>query len=482
MSDKDDVTTFDPYALPPEAIEDPPTTIPGQLRRIGPGIILAGMIVGSGELILTTALGARYGFQFLWLIVFSCVIKVFVQVELGRYAISSGRPTLGALDKLGGPRLGNNWLVWWWLIMMLATVFQLGAMTGGTGQSLNLAFPQLAGAVEPLWPSNDKETWRPEFPWALIVCAAAVLLLLSGGYQRIERLTTFLVAMVTFLTILCVVVLPFTDYGLPWREVFAGLWPSLPPGQTGVAEAFAVFGITGVGATELYAYPYWCLEKGYARWTGRCNDSPQWTARARGWIHVMQFDAWASMIVFSLTTIAFYAMGAAVLHPQNLHPEGPDMIKTLSQMYVGPFGDWTQTLFLIGAGFVLFKTLYVASASHSRLSADFLSLGGFAAIRTAASRRNWVRFFCGFYPCLALVLFLFFKQPKAMVVVGGFAQALTLPIISGCALYLRYRGLHQSLRPKWWWDVLLWLAVICITVVALFACYNQVLSLLPKDP
>ena len=40
--------------------------------------------------LLTTSLGADWGFMFLWLILFSCLIKVFVQIELGRYAISSG--------------------------------------------------------------------------------------------------------------------------------------------------------------------------------------------------------------------------------------------------------------------------------------------------------------------------------------------------------------------------------------------------------
>ena len=88
--------SFDPYAMPPDAIQEPPQSLWRALRKIGPGIILAGSIVGSGELILTTKLGAEFGFIFLWLILFSCVIKVFVQIELGRYAISSGKPTLGA--------------------------------------------------------------------------------------------------------------------------------------------------------------------------------------------------------------------------------------------------------------------------------------------------------------------------------------------------------------------------------------------------
>src|SRR5262245_11131412 len=124
----------DPYAMPADALREPPTTLGQALRKIGPGIILAGSIIGSGELLLTTSLGAQYGFLFLWLILYSCVIKVFVQIELGRHAISSGKPVLGTLNELPGPRLGAHWLVWWWLIMMLATVSQLGAMAGGVGR------------------------------------------------------------------------------------------------------------------------------------------------------------------------------------------------------------------------------------------------------------------------------------------------------------------------------------------------------------
>src|SRR5436190_20185181 len=133
---------YDPYSLPPGDVQEPPATLFAALRKIGPGIILAGTIVGSGELLLTTSFGARHGFVFLWLILLSCVIKVFVQTELGRYAISSGMPTLTAFDALPGPRLGAHWLAWWWLVMMSATIFQVGGMAGGVGQALNLVFPE----------------------------------------------------------------------------------------------------------------------------------------------------------------------------------------------------------------------------------------------------------------------------------------------------------------------------------------------------
>ena len=67
----------DPYQLRPEEVEEPPQTFSDSLKRIGPGIILAASIVGSGELIATTTLGAQVGYTALWVIVF-CAIATFV--------------------------------------------------------------------------------------------------------------------------------------------------------------------------------------------------------------------------------------------------------------------------------------------------------------------------------------------------------------------------------------------------------------------
>ena len=46
-----DFVEYDPYALPHDAIQEPPKTLWAALKMTGPGIILAGTIVGSGELL-----------------------------------------------------------------------------------------------------------------------------------------------------------------------------------------------------------------------------------------------------------------------------------------------------------------------------------------------------------------------------------------------------------------------------------------------
>ena len=471
-------TSPDPDEPPRDDTREPPRSLGRALGQIGPGLILAGSIVGTGELIATTGLGAAHGYTLLWFILLSCVIKVFVQVELGRYAITHGRTTLAAFDTLPGPRLGTSWMGWLWLAMMLTTQAQIAAMEGLVGQAAHMAFPggsaRLAG-----WAARVVPGWgpylgsHPEHTWATLTALAAIALLLSGGYRRLEKVTTALVAAVTLMTLACVLGLPWTEYPVRWEGLRHGFDLALP--ATGVALAVSTFGITGVGASELFAYPYWCIEKGYARSAGPRSDDEGWARRARGWLRVMQLDAWFSMVVFTVATVAFYLLGAAVLRPQGLVPRGAGMIEALSSMYVRPLGAWTREVFLVGAWAVLFKTLYVATAANSRLTADFLDLAGIWAQPSPASRDRTTRAFCVFYPLLSLGLYFAFREPRGLVAVGGYAQAMMLPLIAGATLYLGRRDGDRRVAPTFLAEAITWLAFFAITAVALYSAWHDLI-------
>ncbi len=481
--------TRDLYALSPDAVKEPPHSLSKAIGQIGPGLILAASIVGTGELINTTSLGAQAGFSLLWLILFSCVIKVFVQVELGRYAITHGKTTLAAFDSLPGPRAGVSWLCWLWLLMMLTTQAQVAAMEGVVGQAAHMAFP---GASRPIALASRflGESWmpylltHPEHFWAALTTLAAVLLLLSGGYRRLEKITTVLVAAVTLFTVASVLILQWTRFRITPADLGQGFELKAPPAA--VILAFSAFGITGVGASELFAYPYWCIEKGYARYTGARTDEEAWARRARGWTRVMQLDAWFSMVVFTVATVAFYFLGAAVLHPQGLDPKGPEMLPTLSRLYLQPLegtplawlAPYSRVGFLLGAWAVLFKTLYVATAANSRLTADFLHQIGLGRSGGPAARNRLVKVFCVLYPTLSLGLYYAFREPKGLIVAGGTAQALLLPFIAGATLYLRQRDTDRRVGPSFLSDILTWIAFFSISAVAIFSTYGQFPSLL----
>jgi manganese transport protein len=316
--------------------------------------------------------------------------------------------------------------------------------------------------------------------WAGVTTLAAVLLLLSGGYRRLERITTILVAAVTLFTVASVLVLQWTSFRIRLPDVESGFTLAIPSGA--VVLAFSAFGITGVGASELFAYPYWCIEKGYARYAGARSDDPAWAGRARGWTHVMQLDAWLSMVVFTVATVAFYFLGAAVLHREQLDPKGPEMIPTLSRMYLQPLEGtalawlrpYTRVGFLLGAWAVLFKTLYVATAGNSRLTADFLGRLGLWR-QDFPARREWlVKIFCVVYPTLSLGLYFVFREPQGLIKAGGVAQGLMLPFIAGATICLRLRDNDRRVGPSIVSDVFTWIAFLAITGVALYSIWDQV--------
>lgn len=150
------------------------------------------------------------------------------------------------------------------------------------------------------------------------------------------------------------------------------------------------------------------------------------------------------------------------------------MIDTLSMMYVGPLGAWTRSVFLVGVWAVLFKTLYVATAANSRLTGDFLALSGILRQPLRKDRERVVQAFCVIYPALALGWFLLSPEPGALVVVGGVAQALMLPLIAGATLYLGRRDGDRRVSPTFAAEAAAWFAFFAIAAVAIYGFVDKV--------
>lgn len=438
----------DLYKLDPAEIEAPPRSLLATFKRIGPGMILAASIVGSGELIATTTLGAEWGYAALWIVMFSCFIKPAMQAEIGRYSIVTGETGLEGFNRLPGPRWRVNWVVWMWALVVLMTLFQVGAMFGGVGQVLHTLIPAV-----------------PVNAWVLLLLGLTLWILLGGGYERIERLATIKVCLFTLLTFLCALLLmrrpELFKLGDVVREGFAF---KLPEGAS-MITAIAVFGITGVGATELFMYPYWCVEKGYARYTGARDGSQAWLERAQGWVRVMHLDILSSMFIYTIATVAFYLLGAGILHPQGLVPGPNDMIAVLSRIYTQTLGEWALALFYAGAIVTLYGTIFASTAAHSRLYADMMRLLGKFERDDYATRVQWRRRFVWVLAVVPVVLFLGVQSPVAMVKAGGVAQAIMLPVIAVSALYMHHKASPSEARPGLWQTAGLWTA--CLLTIAL---------------
>ncbi|MCC7007773.1 MAG: Nramp family divalent metal transporter [Acidobacteria bacterium] len=444
----------DPYVLSAAGTEEPPTSVGASLRRIGPGMVLAASIVGSGELVATTTLGAQVGFAALWMILLSCAIKPVVQAELGRFTIASGQTGLEGFNRMPGPRLAVTWVVWAWAIMVTLTLLQIGGMFGGVAQVLHTLVPALAVNT-----------------WVGLCLVMTLALLLGGGYDRIERFAILKVGLFTLLTVCAAAVLFLRPGALTSHDIGTGLSFEVP--AAGLATAVAVFGITGVGATELVMYPYWCVEKGYARFVGPRDGSDAWRRRARGWIRVMHLDIACSLVIYTLATVSFYLLGAAVLGRLGLVPAASDMIRVLSNIYTETLGPWALWVFYAGAVITLYGTVFASTAAHSRLFADLMRLFGAYERHDGESRRRWRRRFVWLLTVTPAVFYWLIESPVQMVVAGGVAQALMLPVIGLATIYLRHACLPSDIRPGWFTTIGLWVSTIVMASVAAYYVWTQ---------
>jgi Mn2+/Fe2+ NRAMP family transporter len=515
-----------------EAFQEPPRGFLGTLRQLGPGLIIVGSVVGSGELIMTTKLGALAGFVFLWFVLLSCLIKVVVQAELTRYTISSGKTFLEAFNALPGPAaprpvwltlswlavvvasslialtiymkvdMGDsrpeflgllvmgvvgvgsltaqflrrkhgkeeadpsrtekkdrptiNWFLWLWLAATLLVFVNSGAILGGAGQTLQMVFPDVFGA------GGSRS-------WAVIVALLAAALLLSGTYASLEKILVILVATFTLLTVVSTVLLQWTGLAISWSSVEQGLTFGVPESMTPVliVTALAMYAGTGIGVGEMWNYTYWCVEKGYARNVGEIQPGEAWSRRARGWIRVMYTDVFLTMVVYTISTVCFYFLGAAVLYVKNMDPDGPETLTTLSAVYTESLGTWAATLFVVGAFFVLFTTVLAGVAGNSRLMADALAVMGIMKRRDFKARLRFIRIFI----VVSLVIYsiaywLFENPPQMLLVTSSIVAAVMFPIMGLGTLYLRYAKVDPRITPSSWTTAWLWICTLALTVIS----------------
>lgn len=438
------------YIITDKTVREPPRTLIRRLRFLGPGFILSASIVGSGELIATTTLGARAGFIAFWVIIVSCLVKVAVQLEFGRHTILTGETSMEIFNKLPGPRFGKGrWTIWFLFILLLLKVVQLGGMLGSTAIVLGILFKGV-----------------PVFYWVAICAFVVGLLIYRGYYKLVEKTSMVMISLFTVLTLISVCVLAFTPYRISWADIGSGLTFAFP--KEIVAVAIGAFGITGVASDEIIAYNYWCIEKGYAAFTGPPSNRPEWKERAKGWIRVMYLDALVAMAVYTLVTAAFYLLGASILHNRGVIPEGNQLIETVALIYTESLGAGVRNVYLIGAFFVLFSSLFASLAAWTRMYSDIFGQLSWINFADELQRKRVIAILAWFFPATWALTYFFIELPVAMILFGGAVGSVMLFLIAFAALHIRYAREQRIEPPGPFYHFAFWVSAISIFLVGIY--------------
>lgn len=437
------------YLISAATIKEPPATFWERLQFLGPGFILSASIVGSGELIATTTLGASAGFTAFWIIIASCLIKVAVQLEFGKHTIVTGETAMEAFKKLPGPAGGRGkWSVVTILCLMSLKVFQIGGMVGGSALVLHMLVPAV-----------------PTMAWVMTVAALVAAIIFKGYYLPVEKASLVMTVLFTLLTIACLVFLSGTAYSISLADIWSGLQFDLSPQL--IVVAIGAFGITGVASDEILAYTYWCREKGYAAYSGPKDDSADWLRRADGWRKVMYLDAIVAMIIYTSVTAAFYLLGAAVLHQNGHVPEGLKMVETIATIYTESLGPAFQSVFLIGAFFVLFSSVFATLAFWTRLFSDIFGQLGWIDFFNVSARQKTIALLAWVIPATWALAFFFVESPVLMILSGGVVGSILLLLVAFAALHFKYKR-AQPLPSGNFYNVALWVSTVSIAGIAIY--------------
>lgn len=444
-----------PYLITDKNIRQPPSGWLQKLKFLGPGFILSASIVGSGELIATTVLGAKAGFAALWIIIASCLVKVALQLEFGRHAILTGETSMQLFNKLPGLKFGQgHWTVWTIAFMLLLKVVQIGGIVGGASVVLHMLFPVVNIKV-----------------WASVNALMAAGMIYNGRYGLVERGSLIMIAIFTVFTVISLLSVQYTPFHFTWADVLNGFRFSLSKEEIGIA--IGAFGITGVASDEIMAYNYWCIEKGYASYTGPYSDSAEWKQRAQGWIKVMYVDALVAMIIYTGVTVTFYLLGAAILYGNENIPNGNEVIETLALIYTQTLGAGVKNMYLIGAFFVLFSSVYATLATWTRVFTDIFGQVGWFDFANPAKRKRVISVLSIVFPAAWASMYLSINLPVLMVLSGGIVGSFMLLLVVYAGYYVKYKR-EQFLPAGKFYGILFWISIITILLVAVYG-LSQVL-------
>ncbi len=202
-----------------------PRTLWERLKFVGPGVVVVGSVVGSGEVVLTSLLGAAAGFVFLWWILISIWSKSIVQAEISRYIIVKKETFMEAFSKVPGLSTTiqgkkTSWLVWFLFLGVIPSVFGMGGIAGSAAQAGNLLIPGIGTEI-----------------WVIICCLVTWMILYWGSYATLERILLAMVVSFSFVTLIIAISMQATPYEVTWDNIQKGFSFDFPMMYIGLAIA-----------------------------------------------------------------------------------------------------------------------------------------------------------------------------------------------------------------------------------------------------
>src|SRR5829696_4140634 len=434
------------------------------INAVGPGVIVLGASIGSGEFLLGPAAFVKYGLSLLWVVGVAALLQTLLNVELMRYTMATGEPIF-----TGFMRTRPHATFWAWFYAALYFL-QMG-WPGWAGAA--------AGAVFFLFAKRLPATGEAGTVYAIGV----VLFLLCGLVlmvgRRIERTLEYLNWIMVALIIgglgsLALLFVPASTWlaavaGFAGFDVQRGSFQFVPAGADFfLLGAFAAY--AGGGGVANLTLSNWARDKGYgmsssvgfipaavggkkvalAHSGSTFEPNAASLERWRGWWRIIRVDQWGVYFIGAVLGMALPALLYVTFVPAGSDIRGLGIAAALAQAVATQKGAIFGGAIAILGVWILFKAQLDILEGITRAVTDILWTG---SSRIRAWRGGDVRVV--YYTVLVVItvwgiMALRLTQPIVLLALSANMAGIVFIISSLHLLYVNTRLLPVALRPPLW--------------------------------
>ena len=384
---------------------------------MGPGFIIASVVLGPGSIAVSSRIGSEEGYSFLWVIVIAALCMTAYVSMAVRYGVANqGTILQGIADRYGR-----------WFAVLIGISSFLSAMSFQFGNNLGIGIGMegITGIDERVWP--------------LVFTGLALVLLFwtNNLYKVLEKLMMVLV-MIMILAFFINLFLTKPNIG----EVANGFLPSslkfkdMDIISAMVATTFAVNG-------AIYQ-SYLVKDKGWK------------IAQLRRGLN----DSYMGIFFLALISILIVITSAAALHPRGITVNSAaDMAIQLEAL----FGSYAKIIFSLGLCAAAFSSLMVNAVIGGGLLSDGLGLG-------SSMNQRMPKIFTAVILLLGMMIGVFFRGDIIYALI--LAQASTIiavPFIAlGMCMILNNKEAMGDLRNTKLQNIMAVLGFVLISIIVYF--------------
>ena len=447
--------------------ELPPAPRPkglGWFSAIGPGVIVLGVSIGSGEFLLGPAAFVKYGLSLLWVVGIAALLQTLLNVELMRYTMATGEPIMTGFMRT---RPHSTFWAWFYATFYFLQMGWPGWAGAAAGAIFFLVAKRLPGAGE-----TGIVYWIGVGLFLLCGCV-----LMIG--RRIERTLEYLnwimiTAIIGGFGLLALMFVPLSTWaaglaGFAGFDLRTGSFQFVPAGADFfLLGAFAAY--AGGGGVANLTLSNWARDKGYgmsssvgfipaavggkkvalahsgSTFEPNAESMKQW----RGWWRIVRVDQWGVFFTGAILGMALPALLYVTFVPAGSDIRGLGIAAALAQAVATQKGAIFGGAIAILGVWILFKAQLDILEGMTRAITDILWTG---SARIRAWRGGDVRVV--YYSVLAVIsvwgiIALRLTQPIILLSLSANMAGIVFIISSIHVLYVNTRLLPVALRPPLW--------------------------------